>query len=320
MSATQYFPIPSELFALVCETVSRRVSRLPFSRNEVMVTGEILGVAMECLNAEFNKTLAIRTPAGGIQQPADGLDRCIEGRFRVAGKTVVPVIVDVLCNAGITETTELIDRHAHRSCKGVRLLPPWTWDAGSGGARPATSDGTEHGDECSASSWMSMCPVCRTGILNRVTGKQLFGIPHTDFYIECTYCGAKFIPVGTQFRLVSIATVRDPLWRKYLDQTFPARTWSALARGNLPEENHSRPPVEKSPEALLQGRVHTAEGWLPSCAGRGKDPLFQTGESEIQRRSAGGSLFPGTKISWETIKNPVFKHLLPTITTRYSAT
>src|SRR5512136_3261391 len=78
---------------------------------------------------------------------------------------------------------------------------------------------------------MSICPICRTGILNRVVGKQLFGIPHTDFYIECTHCGAKFIPVGPQFRLVSIATVRDPLWRKYLDQTFPAETWAALARG-----------------------------------------------------------------------------------------
>ena len=29
-----------------------------------MVNGEMLGVAMECINAEFNKTLELRTPTG----------------------------------------------------------------------------------------------------------------------------------------------------------------------------------------------------------------------------------------------------------------
>ena len=112
MSATQYFPIPPELFALAAETVSRRVSRLPFLRSGVMVNGEMLGVAMECLNAEFNKTLALRTPTGSAQKPGDGPDRCIEERLRMPGKTVVPVIADVLHGAGITETTELMDRHS----------------------------------------------------------------------------------------------------------------------------------------------------------------------------------------------------------------
>jgi len=319
MSATQYFPLPPDLFALTCETVSRRVSRLPFSRNGVMVTGEILGVAMECLNAEFNKTLAIRTPAGGIQQPADGLDRCIEKRLRVAGQIVVPVITDVLCSAGIAETTELIDRPAHRSCKGVRLLPPWTWDAGSGGVRPVISDGTGQDDEHSASSWMSMCPVCRTGILNRVTGKQLFGIPHTDFFIECTYCGAKFIPVGTQFRLVSIATVRDPLWRKHLDQTFPARTWSALARGNLPGGKSLAPPNGKKPGSPPPkgGFTRLKDGSLVVPAGE-KTLYFKP----VNLKFSGGvreDLFSRVqKPLGETIRNPAFNHLLPVINTRYS--
>jgi len=222
MSATQYFPIPPELFALAGETVSRRVSRLPFLRSGVMVTGELLGVAMECLNAEFNKTLALRTPQEAVVKPDDGLDCCIEARLRIPGKTLVPVIVEVLCSAGIAETTEFLDRRAHRPLKAVRLLPPWTWDAGPAMSSAVKLPGAEHDDDASTLSWMSMCPVCRTGILNRIVGKQLFGIPHTDFYIECTWCGAKFIPVGTRFRLVSIATVRDPLWRKHLDQTFPA--------------------------------------------------------------------------------------------------
>ena len=95
------------MFALACETVSRRVSRLPFLRSGVTVSGELIGVAMECLNAEFNKTLALYTPQNTIDTIQDGLDRCIEERLNIPGKSVVPVIVDVLCSAGIAETAEL---------------------------------------------------------------------------------------------------------------------------------------------------------------------------------------------------------------------
>src|SRR5512136_3235577 len=158
MSATQYFPIPPELFALAGETVSRRVSRLPFLRSGIMVTAELLGVAMECLNAEFTKTLVIRTPANAAQSHQDGLDRCIEERLRLPGNTAVPVIIDVLCTAGIAETTEIMDRVAHRPYKAIRLLSSWTWHADSGLSFSGGLSGPGSVDE-STRSWMSMCPV-----------------------------------------------------------------------------------------------------------------------------------------------------------------
>jgi hypothetical protein len=322
MSATQYFPIPPALFALAGETVSRRVSRLPFLRSGVMVTGELLGVVMECLNAEFNKTLALRTSRDAAMKPDDGLDCCIEARLRMPGKSVVPVIVDVLCSAGIAETTEFLDRRAHRPCKAVRLLPPWTWDAASGVSPAVRPPGSGDEDEPSP-SWMSMCPVCRTGILNRVVGKQLFGIPHTDFYIECTYCRAKFIPVGTQFRLVSIATVRDPLWRKHLDQTFPAETWSALARGAVPggkpllHPTGKRPDSSPSPKITPAGLTQTKDGSLVVPVGE-KTLYFKP----VNLNFTGGmreDLFARVqKPLGEIMKNPAFSHLLPAINTRYS--
>jgi hypothetical protein len=216
MPAPHYFPLSPEMFALACETVSRRVSRLPFLRSGIMVTGELIGVAMECLNAEFNKTLVLRTPPDTVEKSPDGLDRCIEARLKIPGKTVVPVIVEVLCSAGIAETTEIMDRVSHRPRNGIRLLHPWTWHAASVMVPAVGLQGSGNDNESSLASWMSMCPVCRTGILNRVFGKQLFGIPHTDFYIECTHCGAKFIPVGTQFRLVSIGSLTVPFQEKIL--------------------------------------------------------------------------------------------------------
>ncbi|MGA2913846.1 MAG: hypothetical protein ABSE07_10060 [Methanoregula sp.] len=322
MSATQYFPLPPELFALAGETVSRRVSRLPFLRNGVMVTGELLGVAMECINAEFSKTLAIRTPVVAAQKPEDGLDRCIEERLRMPGKTVVPVIVDVLCSAGIAETTELMDRFSHRPRKAVRLLPPWTWHAAPaltpGGGLP----GSGNDGEPSLLSWMSMCPVCRTGILNRLVGKQLFGIPRTDFYIECTYCGAKFIPVGTQFRLVSIATVRDPLWRKHLDHTFPAETWSALARGTGPGGEPPRHPTGKKPAPLPPelpkgGLTQLKDGSLVVPYGE-KTLYFKPVKLIFYGRVREDLFARIQKPLLEVIKNPAFSHLLSSINARYS--
>jgi hypothetical protein len=101
---------------------------------------------------------------------------------------------------------------------------------------------------------MDVCPVCRTGVLGRVTGKQLFGVPRTDFYIECSSCGAKFIPVGPAYRLVSIASIRDPLWKSHLDKTRTPEEWGALVRT-------SGPAAAKPPQ-----RPRTERGPLPSPA------------------------------------------------------
>jgi len=322
MSAPQYFPLSPEMFALACETVSRRISRLPFLRSGVMVTGELISVAMECLNAEFNKTLVLRTPPDIVEKSLDGLDRCIEARLKIPGKTVVPVIVDVLCSAGIAETTEIMDRVSHRSRNGIRLLHPWTWHAASAMVPTIGLQGSGNDNESSLASWMSMCPICRTGILNRVVGKQLFGIPHTDFYVECTHCGAKFIPVGTQFRLVSIATVRDPLWRKHLNETFSAETWSTFARGTgsgiKPQVRHTeKKPASQSRQPPLGGLTQLKNGSLTvpfqekilyfkpvklNFSGLVKEDVFARAQKPLE----------------ELLKNPAFSHLLPRVNAKYS--
>jgi hypothetical protein len=259
MPAPQFLPIAPELFAHACDTVSKRVSQLPFLRGGVNVTGELVGVTMECLNSEVTRMLAVTTPRDVPEGVARGLDLCLEERLGVPGKTVVPVIAEVLCSAGITEMTEMIDRQMHRPRKAVRLLPPWTWHIASTLA-PSVRLG---GADTASLSWLDMCPVCRTGILERVVGKQLFGIPHTEFYMACTHCGAKFIPVGPAFRLVSIATIRDPLWKKHLDKTYSPEIWAGIAKGTganrLPERRPAKKtpgvPVQKTPQALPAASV-----------------------------------------------------------------
>jgi hypothetical protein len=320
MSATQFFPIPPDLFALACDTVSKRVSRLPFLRSGVLVTGELVGVTMECLNAEPTKALALTTPRDPAAGLEPGLDRCLGERLSLEGKTVVPVIFDVLCSAGVAEPAQITDRRSIRSRNGVRLLPAWTWHIAAPMA-PAVRFGEAGGNGSVALSWMSMCPVCRTGILQRVVGKQLFGIPHTDFYIECSHCGAKFIPVGPAFRLVSIATIRDPLWKKHLDKTYPAETWAALARGPGPGPVLQAVPVKRPtvPAVPVSAVTLTClkDGSL-AVPVEGKTLYFRP----VTLHFAGGvkedTFARGQKILEELLKNPVFGHLKQAVNAKYS--
>jgi hypothetical protein len=321
MSATQYFPIPPEMLALACETVTRQVSRLPFLRSGVMVTGELLGVTLESLNAEVTRSLALTTPRDSPEGLAEGLDRILEQRLRVEGKTTVPVISEVLASAGITEPTEILDRHLHRPRRAIRLRSQWTWHIASAMTPQMKLAGTGS-ENTSSLSWMSICPVCRTGVLNRVVGKQLFGLPHTDFIIECSHCGAKFIPVGTAFRLVSIATIRDPLWKKHLDKTYHADEWAALARGTSPGGNPLLRPDAKKPAgsaiSLPSGSLPLMKDGSLSIPVAGKTLYFKP-----VGISFSGGLKEGTFSRMQTpleeiLLDPAFCHLRDPVLAKYS--
>ena len=233
MSALQFFPISPELLALACETINRRVGPLPIIRDGCSVTQDLIGVTMECLNAEFSKTLAVTTKQAPENRVTEGLNRCLEQRLNLnRSDPCAAVITGVLCSAGIAENAEVLDSASHARSRGVRLLPPWTWHSASA-PTPTLSVagvGTESGTP--PAPWMNLCPVCRTGILNRVFGKQLYGIAHTDYYVECTHCGAKFIPEKDLFCLVSIATIRDPIWKHHLNKSFSPESWMEIARAS----------------------------------------------------------------------------------------
>ena len=325
MSATQFFPIPPEVFALACETVTRRVSQLPFLRSGVKVTGELVGVTMECLNAEFDKTLALRSRPDMIDgsDSAVGLDCCIEDRLKIPGKNVVPVISEVLYGAGIAEPAEIMDRRVRQPRKGIRLLSAWTWHAAAPFGQTVRLPGSGNDTDSSPFTWLSMCPVCRTGVLARIVGKQLFGIPRTDFIIECNHCGAKYIPVGAQFRLVSIAIIKDPLWKKHLDKTYPEDTWAGIARGTGPVGT----PAQKGKKSSVSQSQHREPVGLPQLK-RTSDGTFVIPFKEktlyfrqLKLQFSGGikenHFDKVQKTLRETLENPVFSHLNDTVNAKY---
>jgi hypothetical protein len=322
MTSPQYLPIPPELFARACATVTQSVSQLPFLRSGVNVTGELVGVTMECLNAEPTRTLPLGTPRDAPPGTTPGLDACLEGRLQVQGKIVVPVIADVLCEAGIAETTAVLDRHMHQPRRGIRLLSPWAWHIASTMAPSVRLGGAADGDAATL-SWMDVCPVCRTGILEKIVGKQLFGIPRTDFIIECSHCGAKFIPVGPAFRLVSIALVRDPLWKKHLDKTYPPETWAALARSTSPGRAIAQPgpAAVRKPAAPLAPAAVTLSALKDGSLAvpvMGKTLYFRPVPLKFAGSVKGDAFTRVQKSLAELLEQPAFSHLKAPVDAKYS--
>jgi hypothetical protein len=236
LTAPQFLPIPKNIHALACETISRRIGRLPFTRNGVEITESLVGVTMECLNAEVRRTLPLRTVSretGTIP----GLGESLGERFGGDMGAAAPVIAEVLVSAGLAEPAEVPDATTRTETRGIRLLSAWTWHIASGDFLPCDSTCSGGGE---TDAWLAQCPVCRTGILSRVTGKRLFGIPPTDYYLDCSHCGAKFIPEKDRFRLVSIAHISDPRWRQYLNSCRKPDDWAALVREETPSRQVSR--------------------------------------------------------------------------------
>jgi len=240
MPTAHYLPIPPGLRSSACDTVSRRVAPLPFVRDGIEVSCDLIAAGMECLNAEATRTLAIRqrTGADGRVQ-ADGLDRLLADR-NYPDPWISDIVSNVLENAGIAEPAVVSDWRSHRTFRGIRLLPAWTWHFSSYGKHHSIPEGTAAPDPDAAPVWTEICPVCHHGTLTMETGQRLFGIPETDF-LACTYCGAKYVPAGDRFRLVAIARIQDPLWKRHLNKTRTPDEWADIASQRKPNNKYNPP-------------------------------------------------------------------------------
>jgi hypothetical protein len=209
------------------------VERIPFTRDGIEITETLIDLSLECLNADATRTLVLKTRR---PETRPGLADCLSERIGSDQSAAAPVIADILVTAGFAEPAEVLDTATHTKSRGIRLLPAWTWHIGSG--EFLTTGGQYSAGENDA--WLARCPICKTGILSRIIGKRLFGIPPTDYYLDCSHCGAKFIPEKARFRLVSIARIADPRWRQYLNSCKTSDEWSALVREGTPGQQTSQ--------------------------------------------------------------------------------
>jgi len=211
---------------------------------------------MECLNAEATHTLPLRTSSAMTKNMVKGFDRCFELRLGAKRKTEAGMVADVLIQSGIAEPVDVQDRCTHTRTNGLRLLPAWSWHIASGTPPEYHPPDPKQETELPA-AWLAKCPVCKTGILQKVTGKQLFGIRATDYYIECTHCGAKYVPERENFRLVSIVKIRDPRWKQHLNSSRSPDAWAALARTSGSVHRQTVPAAARRIVPKLTGEVNT---------------------------------------------------------------
>lgn len=317
MLSQHTLPIPSALLSCACAETERRAGQLPLARGGFTITGEIIAATLEELNAEATRTLALSTRiAEGRKVQVDGLDRHLAHRG-FTGKGLAAAIAEVLIQAGIAQTTSITDRRSRKVRKGIRLLPGWTWTIASVGSQRTRRSVLPYERPAAGAGWTDLCPVCREGMLEPVTGERLYGIPLTDFF-TCTSCGAKFVPDSGKFRLVAIARKGDPLLSGLLNRTHTPEEWQAIARCSGSERSSRaksagngctgrKARVSSDPESGLKMTVELGDRTLYFS----KLPLiFRKGRIHnlfLQRRD------PVSRL----LQHPAFRNLEPAMGTRY---
>ena len=104
-----------------------RVEPVPFVKNTITVTTALVGIALECLNAEPTKTLPVRVANAGGTLTKEDLAGCLEQRLDNFESAVASVVASVLVEAGMTESTEVLDRTNHSRTGASGSSPAFSW-------------------------------------------------------------------------------------------------------------------------------------------------------------------------------------------------
>ena len=252
MQGTHTLPIPPAILARASDAIARADRLRSFQGNGTQVSEDLIAASLEELNAEASRTLAISSRvADNGTVLIDGLDRHLAVRGFPGAKTA-ECIAGVLIGSGIASKASVADRRSHRYLRAIRLNTQWTWTIPTDerGVRPHEISFGNNTDP-----WTSLCPVCRSGRLEPVSGQQLYGISGKE-YLECTNCGGKYVPVEGKFRLVAIARRQDPVWSNLLNRTFTAETWQEIARkGILPETGGRKTARPERPVTSSSGNT-----------------------------------------------------------------
>jgi hypothetical protein len=106
----------------------------------------------------------------------------------------------------------------------------------------------------SETPWTAECPVCKSGQLEQVTHKSLFGLKTTE-NLECTNCGAVFSPDGDKYKLTSVKDKSNPVWQDYGNKGLTEREWKTIASGGLSNARQHETDMEQWMTSLREGKV-----------------------------------------------------------------
>ena len=118
--------IPSEMLIRILNNVELNYEVIPFKLRGILISQDLIKIAIEILNNEFSKTLPQNSLNASKEKTPDGLDRRIKEMLNTDLRTA-NIISDVLKKAGIVEVIKVENQISGRDVKGTRLLTEWCW-------------------------------------------------------------------------------------------------------------------------------------------------------------------------------------------------
>lgn len=102
--------------------------------------------------------------------------------------------------------------------------------------------------------WTAKCPVCKSGKLEFVAEKKLFGLKTAE-NLTCGNCGAVFTPDGDKYKLTVVKDKTNAVWQDYGNQSLTEHEWKTIASGGLSDARQHEADMVQWMAALKDGAV-----------------------------------------------------------------
>lgn len=120
------YNIPTELLSRIINNVELNYEVMPFKLRGIVISKDLIKVAIQILNSEAAKSLPQNARNASIGNTPDGLDKRIKEILNKDQRTA-NILSDVLKEAGIVEVIKVENQISGRIVKGTRLMPEWCW-------------------------------------------------------------------------------------------------------------------------------------------------------------------------------------------------
>ncbi len=160
----------------------------------------------------------------------------------------------------------------------------------------------DHGNPI-GTSWLTKCPVCKSGQLIETIRKKIFGLLTIKSF-ECNKCDAIFARRGEKHKLSKVQDASSLIWQEYRNQTLTAREWKNIANGGMSDVKQKEADMEEWMNAIREGKAPIKFIGIPSPILLKKDeelrcvlPNISLKEPRSVRVSSGGYGGPSFRVA-----------------------
>ncbi len=102
--------------------------------------------------------------------------------------------------------------------------------------------------------WTDRCPVCKTGKIENIKRKKLFGLIAVENMV-CNKCGAIFVKSGEKYKLAAVSDKSNPVWQEYGRQSLLPGEWKNITYGGMSNAKQMEADIEYYLEQLKEGNI-----------------------------------------------------------------